>query len=124
LNKYQVSPFAVGGGLQFGPVGFGLGGGLSPNRLQFGGGAGFGNYGNKYYQIYKQTPYKIVSKPIVYNFPSARNLGGGVGFNLGPFGLGFAAGLGNQGLNLNAGVGFNEQYQYYGTPAYYSTLYQ
>ena len=47
-----------------------------------------------------------------------------MGFNFGPVGLGLAAGLGNNGIKLDAGIGFDNQYQYFGTPNYYSSLYQ
>merc|ERR1711997_840045 len=109
-----------GFGLNFGPVGLGLGAGLGPNGLQLGGGAGFGShyqsYGTPvgYKQFYQQRP--------VYAY--GRNLGGGFGLNFGPVGLGLAAGLGPNGLQLGGGAGFGSHYQSYGTPIGYKPLYQ
>merc|ERR1712150_323031 len=54
----------------------------------------------------------------------ARNLGGGVGLNFGPVGLGLAAGLGPNGLRLGGGAGFGSHYQSYGTPLGYKRFYQ
>ena len=58
-----------------------------------------------------------------YPDPELRNLGGGLGFNLGPLGAGAAAGLGPAGFNFGAGAGFSNKYQYYGTPGYYKQYY-
>merc|ERR1719512_368726 len=117
-----------GGGLQLGPVGLGLGGGFTPNGFKFGAGAGLGNYG-QYTTYYTPStyasyaPWSYFKRPVT-TAPASRHLGGGVGLQFGPVGFGGAVGLGAGGLNVKAGAGFNNQYQYYGTPQYYSQLYQ
>lgn len=144
--KYPASPYyttyyrpasplsraiGLGGGLQLGPIGLGLGGGFTPTGFKFGGGAGLGNYGqyDNYYTpntYASYAPWSYYKRPVTttYTSPASRHLGGGVGFNLGPLGFGGAVGLGAGGLNVKAGAGFNNQYQYYGTPQVYSQLYQ
>ena len=64
------------------------------------------------------------STPTVQYTTSAatRNLGGGLGLQLGPVGLGLGAGLGQGGFNFGAGAGF-KNYQYYGTPQVYKQYY-
>ena len=62
--------------------------------------------------------------PIPYGYiaPHSRNLGGGVGLQLGPVGAGLGGGLGLHGLNFGGGLGF-QNYQNYGLPAHYTQYY-
>ena len=75
-------------------------------------------------------PHIVEAAPADYDpnqqlFPDpfqSRRLGGGLGLQLGPLGVGGAAGLGPQGFNFGGGLGFN-QYQHYGTPSHYKQYY-
>ena len=74
---------------------------------------------------YNPIPYGYTqhARNMMMQQHQARNIGGGLGLQLGPFGAGLGGGLGYNGLNFGGGLGF-KNYQNYGTPIHYSQYYR
>merc|ERR1712039_346958 len=52
--------------------------------------------------------------------PQGRHVGAGLGFNVGPVGVGYQGGLGNGQLGFSGGLGWQGRYAHFGYPANYN----
>lgn len=67
------------------------------------------------------TPSDLSAVPVAVD-AEGRTIGAGYGLQFGPFGYGITGAIGDGGINLEGGIGF-DNYLYHGTPLRWQRLY-
>ena len=109
----------AGLGLNVGPLGAGFSTGLGNGGLGLNGALGVGNFQPwgtyNHYSQYFQPRYFVPQHHL-----QGRTLAHGLGFNVGPVGVGYQGGLGNGQLGFSGGLGWQGRYSHFGYPANYN----
>merc|ERR1719445_2855860 len=119
LHPEEGRHVGAGLGLNVGPLGAGFSTGLGNGGLGLNGALGVGNFQPwgtyNHYSQYFQPRYFVPQHHL-----QGRTLAYGLGFNVGPVGVGYQGGLGNGQVGFSGGLGWQGRYANFGYPANYN----